>query len=446
MKVEQRKTDDMVATIAITVEKADYEPKVKKGLNDARRKAELKGFRQGMAPMSLIQKMYGKSILLDEVNKLMADNINQYISDNKLELLGEPLPNEAEQKPLTWEDGEDYEFVFDLGLAPSIVIPELSTVKITAYDITVSDDDKNKYAENILRQYGKLETCTEAGEEGFLKVDLCQGDKQIEDTFISLKDIESKALKKPFIGKKVGDEFDIDVKKTFTNETDLAALLKVKKEELTQFEPNFTITVKEVKQFLPSEINQELFDRLFGKDVVTDSETFMQKLEERIRSEYAQESEYRFLLDARKAMLEKMALPLPDKFLKRWLMHSNEEKISMDIIEKDYPQFADDLCWQMIRQQIVSDHKLEAKQEDMMEHARKMARYQYTMYGLNNVPDEHVDQLANSLISNEKEFRRIYDKVQEDKAVEYIKENASISNKEISMEKFHKLYEEKKNE
>ncbi len=446
MKVEQLKLEDLTATVALTIEKADYEPLVKKGLSEARRKAEIKGFRPGMAPIGLIQKMYGKSILLDEVNKLMSDGINKYIEENKLTLLGEPLPNETEQKEQNWEEGSDFEFVFDFGLAPEFKTPDMKSVKVPSYTITVSDEDKEKYKENILRQYGKLEDAIESDEESFLKVDLKQGENLITDTYVSLKTIEKKTLKKPFLGKKVGDEFEVDVKKTFTNETDLAGLLKVKKEELEAIEPVFTVIVKEVKIFTPAEVNQELFDRLFGADVVKSEDEFTAKLVERISSEYAQETDYRFMFDARKALLEKTKIQLPDAFLKRWLLATNDGKVSMEMIEKDYPKFADDLRWQMIHQQILRDQNLEIGHEDLMEHARKMARYQYSMYGLNNVPDEHVDHLANSLLSKEKEFRRIHEKVQEDKAVTYIKENATLNNKEITMEKLQKLYEEENHE
>ena len=446
MKVAQRKLEDMMATIAITIEKPDYEAQVKKGLNEARRKAEIKGFRQGMAPMSLIQKLYGKSILLEEVNKCMANSLNKYIEDNKLTILGEPLPNETAQKQLNLEEDSDFEFVFDLGLAPEFSIPDMTHIQIPFYPITVTDEDKNKYKENILRQFGKLEDCSEIGADDFLQVDLKQGETLISDTYISLKTIDNQTGKDPFIGKKVGDEFEVDVKKTFPNETDLAGLLKMKKEELDVVEPVFTVIVKEIKHFHPAAVNQELFDRLFGKDVVKNEDEFMTKLEERMRSEYAQETDYRFTTDARQVLLNEININLPDSFLKRWLFESNEGKVSMEMIEKDYSKFADDLRWQMIHQLIIKEQKLEVAQNDIMENARKMARYQYTMYGLNEVPDEYIDQLANSLLSKEKESRLIHEKAQENKAISYIKENVTINSKEITLEKLQKLYEEKNHE
>ncbi len=444
MKLAQQNTGDLTATIALTIEKTDYEPRVKKALNEHRRKAEIKGFRQGMAPMSLIEKLYGKSTLLDEVQKLMSEGINKHIDENKLQLLGEPLPNEDESEKNDWEKGGDLAFKFDIALAPAIDIKFTEKDKVPFYKIKVSDEELNKYKDQITRQYGKLEDVEAAGEEDFLKATLTQGDKLIEDTYMSLKNIEDKKLKKPFLGKKVGDEFEVDVKKTFTNETDLAAMLKVKKEELGQFEPVFNVKLTEVKCFVPAEMNQDLFDRIFGKDEVKSMDEFNKKAEERIAGEYAQESDYRFAMDARTKALEKAQLQLPEGFLKRWLLYANEGKITQEQIDKDFDAFADDLRWQMIRGYITREQELKVEHEDLLDHARKMARYQFAMYGLNNAPAEHIDHYANSILANEQEIKRIYEKVEEDKVVNYIKSVVKLDEKDITMEKLQQLYEEKK--
>lgn len=444
MKIAQHNIDDLTATIALTIEQADYEPRVKKSLSEHRRKAEIKGFRPGMAPMSLIEKMYGKSVLLDEVQKLMSESLNKHIADNNLQLLGEPLPNENEPTNNDWEKGGDLEFKFDIAIAPQINIDFTEKDKIPFYKITVTEEDLNKYKENILRQYGKLEDTEVSAEDDFMKATLTQGDHLIEDTYISLKNIEDKKLKKPFIGKKVGDEIEVDVKKTFTNETDLAAMLKVKKEELANFEPTFKIKFNEIKRFVAAELNQDLFDRIFGKDEVKSEEEFNKKAEERIASEYLQESDYRFAIDARTKALAKAKLDLPVDFLKRWLLYANEGKITKEQIDKDFDAFADDLRWQMIRGFITKEQKLEVSKEDMMEHARKMARYQFSMYGLHNAPAEHIDHYANSILANEQEIKRIYEKVEEDLVVAYIKRVVTLKDEEITMEKMQKLYEEKK--
>jgi len=444
MKLSQHNIDELTATIALTIEQADYEPRVKKSLNEHRRKAAIRGFRPGMAPMGLIEKMYGKSVLLDEVQKLMSESLNQHITDNKLQLLGEPLPNEDEPSKNDWEKGGDLEFKFDIAFAPQININFTEKDTIPFYKITVTKEDLSKYKESILRQYGKLEDTEISADDDFITATLTQGEHVIENTYISLKNIENEQLRKPFINKKAGDELEVDVKQTFTNETDLAAMLKVKKEELGNFEPVFNIKINEIKRFAAAELNQDLFDRIFGENEVKSEEEFNQKAEERIASEYTQESNYRFGKDVRAKALEKANIALPNDFLKRWLLYANEDKLTKEQIDKDYNAFAEDLRWQMIRGYIAKEQKLEVSKEAIMEHARQMARYQFAMYGLPNVPDEHIDRYANNILTNEKEAKNIYERAEDNMVIEYIKSAVTLDEQEITMEKMQKLYEEDK--
>jgi trigger factor len=443
MKISQHNIDELNATITLNIEKADYAPRVKKNLNEHRRKADIKGFRPGMAPMSIVEKMYGKSALLDEVQNIISENLNKHIEEHKLHLLGEPLPNEEERQPINWEAPGDLEFKFDIGLAPDLNIAFTDKDKIPYYKITITDEDRNKYKEGLLRQHGKLVDIDAAGEEDFIKATLTQGEHTIEDGYISLKTIQDKTLRKPFLNKKVGDELDVDVKKTFTNETDLAALLKVKKEELAKFEPVFHIKITEVKRYVPAELTQELYDRLFGKDEVKSEEDFNKKVEAHLANEYAQESEYRFTIDAREETLKKAKLKLPESFLKRWLLYANEGKLTAEKIDNDFNAFADDLRWQMIRGYLSKTQELKVTEEDMLGHALKMARYQFSMYGLHNASDEHLEHYAKSILANEQEVKRIYEKVEEDKVIAYIKSVVKLDEKEITSEKLQKLYEKK---
>jgi trigger factor len=443
MKITQTNTDDLNATIALTIEKTDYEPRVKKSLNEYRRKADIKGFRQGMAPMSLIEKMHGKAALLDEVQKIMSESLNKHIEDNNLHLLGEPLPNEDDYKHVNWNNPGDMDFKFDIAIAPEINIKFTEKDKVPFYEITVTDEDLQKYTETILRQYGTLVDVDAAEEDDFLKATLVQDEYSIEDAYISLKTIEDKKLRKPFIGKKAGDELEVDVKNTFTNETDLAAMLKVKKEALEDFDPVFKFKITEVKRFQPAEMNQDLFDRIFGKDEVKSVDDFNKKAKERIRSEYAQESDYRFAIDVRKKAMEKAKIQLPEEFLKRWLLYANEGKLTKEQVDDGFDDFADDLRWQMIRSHITKEQGLKVDKNDMLDHAKKMARYQFAMYGLNNVPESHIEQYAASILANEQEVNRIYEKVGEDKVIAYLKRVVKLDVKNSTMEKMEKLYEKK---
>lgn len=439
MKIEQVKVDELTYQLNVTIEKADAQEKKKKALNEYRKKADIRGFRKGMAPMSLIEKMHGTSALVEGVNTLISESINHYISENKLNILGEPLPNDELQKKIDWENDQVYEFVFDIALAPKVDFKLTEKDKVIYYNVPVSDEAKKSYKSNMLKQFGKLENTDVVKEEDFIIADLVQGETQIEGTYITLRQIESKTIKKKFIGKKPGDSIEVDVNKAFVNETDRAALLKVKKEELADIDPNYTVTIKEVKSFVEAEQNQDLYDRLFGKDNVKSEAEFDAQIEKRIAAEYAQESDYRFMLDAREYLLAKTDIQLPETFLKKWLFTINEGKFTMEEIEKDFALFLKDFRWQMIRQYIMREQKLEIKREDLVAAAKQVAKHQFAMYGLNDVPEAQLDQYAESILANEKEGRRLYEKTEEDKVLVYVKSVVTLNKKDITIEDLQKL-------
>lgn len=438
MKVEKLPVDDLTFRLNVTIEKADALEKRKKALNNYRRTAEIKGFRKGMAPMSLIEKMHGMSALIDAVNDLIAEQLNNYIQENKLNVLGEPLPNDELQKKIDWDNDTVYEFVFDVALAPQVKVEISKDDKIVYYNPTVADADIDAAKSNILKQYGKLEDTDAVKDDDFIVADLVQGETKVEGTYITLKQM-SDDNKKIFLGKMAGDSFEINVNDVFTNEADRASLLKVKKEELATIEPLWTVTIKEIKTFVDAEENQELYNKMFGEGVVNSADEFKAKLVERIEEEYAQESEYRFMLDAREYFLNKVNIPVPEAFMKRWLHVVNEGKVTMEEIEKEFDLFLKDFRWQLIRGAILKDNNLTVTKEDVLKVATNIARYQFAMYGINNVPEEHLAQYAEKLLADEKQNRRIIEKAEEDKAIAFIKENVTVEPKEIAIEELRKL-------
>ena len=440
MKVEQVKINDLTYQLNVNIEKADAQDKKKKALNEYRRKAEIRGFRKGMAPMSLIEKMHGVQALVESVNQMISEAINNYIEENKLNILGEPLPNEEKQKSIDWENDESYEFVFDIALSPKVEFTLDSNDKIVSYNVKVSDEAKDAYKTNMLKQFGKLENIDEVkDEENFIVADLEQGETKIEGTYVTLRQMPDQAAKDQFLGKKVGDSFEVNVNETFTNETDRAALLKVKKEELASVEPMWKVTVKEVKTFVPAEQTQEVYDRMFGEGVVTDEAGFEAKVVERIAQEYKQEADFRFVLDAREYLLNKTNIELPEEFMKKWLYTINEGKFTMEDIEKDFALFCKDFRWQMISQYIMREQKMEITREEVLAVAKQMAKYQFAMYGLNDVPEEQLNHYAESILANEKEGRRIVEKTEQDKVIGYVKSVVTLEEKEISIEDLQKM-------
>ena len=439
MKIEQIKIDDLTFQLVVNIEKADAQEKKKQALKEYRKTAELKGFRKGMAPMSLIEKMHGLSALVEGVNQLISESINNYIAENKLNILGEPLPCEDKQKKIDWENDEVYEFVFDAALSPVVDFKLSAEDKIVSYNVTVTDEAKQAYKSNMLKQFGKLENVDVIKDEDFIIADLEQGETKIEGTYITLRQIEEAEVKALFIGKKPGDSFELDVNKAFVNETDRAALLKVSKDELANINPLYNVTVKEVKTFVEAEQNQDLYDRLFGEGEVKSEAEFEGKIAERIAKEYEQESAYRFMLDAREYLLNKTNIQVPEQFMKKWLYTINEGKFSMEDIEKDFALFLKDFRWQLIRQYICKEQNIQITREDVLAVAKHIAGYQFAMYGLNNVPDEQLTQYAESLLGNEKEGRRIYEKTEEDKVLAYVKGVVSLDVKDITIDELHKL-------
>ena len=433
MKVEQVKVNDLTYQLNVNIEKAEAQEKKKKALNEYRKKVEIRGFRKGMAPMSLVEKMHGVQALVEAVNQMISEAINNHIAENKLNILGEPLPNEEKQKEIDWENDENYEFVFDIALAPQVEFTLSKDDKIVSYNVAVSEEAKKAYKSNMLKQFGKLENTDSVKEEDFIIADLEQGENKVEGTYITLRQMAEEA-KGQFLGKKPGESFEVNVHETFVNETDRAALLKVKKEELASVEPMWKVTVKEVKTFVEAEQTQEIYDRMFGEGVVTDEAGFEAKVAERIALEYKQESDFRFVLDAREYLLNKTNIELPEEFMKRWLFTINEGKFTMEDIEKDFALFCKDFRWQMISQYIMREQKMEITREEVLAAAKQIAKYQFAMYGLNDVPEEQLNHYAESILANEKEGRRIVEKTEQDKVIGYVKSVVTLEEKEISIE------------
>ena len=433
MKITKKETEQLTYQLTVEFEKKEVNEKKDKQLKEYRKKAEIKGFRKGMAPMGLIEKLYGPAAVNEAVNEIITDGINGYIKENDLDLIGEPIPNEELQKQMDIEKDEKFEFVYDMAVRPKVEIALDKEDKVAYYDIKVEDEDLKKYREDILRQFGSLEDTEKAGEEDFLEVNLEQGDKKVENTFITLKSVDSKN-KKQFIGKKAGDSFDIDVAKCFPNETDRASLLRIKKEEFDEANPVYKLTVGKVQTFAPAKVDQTLFDRLFGKDAVKDEEGFEKALSERLKGEYKQESDWRYRRDLIDYLVKKADLPLPENFLKKWLFRVNDGKFTMEQIEKEFPLFLQDYRWQMISRKIFEEQKMKIGKEDLLQVAKDMTAHQFAMYGLGQVPQQTIDKYAEQMLNDEKQINRIYEKCEEDKVLDYVKGIVTADIKEVTRE------------
>ena len=434
MKLEQNRIDDLNLELTLSVTAEDYAENRKKKLNDYRRKAEFKGFRKGMVPMSLVEKMYGQSALVDSVNDVISEGLNNFIQENNLRVLGEPLPSE-DQPETEWVAGNEFTFKFDIAENPEISFELSKDDEVVYYTITVTEAAKNEMKDNLLRQYGSLEEGEAAKEEDFIIVDFEQGETKVEGTYVALRNV-AEAARKSFVGVKPGDVLDVNVNEAFENETDRASMLKVSKDELANLDPMFKMTVKNVKTFVNAPLTEETFEKIFG--VKTEAE-FDAKVEERIRAEYAQEADFRFSKDAKSYLLEKAGVNVAEKFLKRWVFVANEGKFSMEDIEKDWALFIVDYKWQMVRNYLMQKYNVQIEEADLLASAKGFAAYQFAMYGMNNVPEEQLEAFAKNILSQEEQGRRILDQVENEKTFAAVREVVTLKKKKISVEKFREL-------
>ena len=437
MKLTKNNIDELNIEVALTVEPSDYAENRKKKLSDIRRRAEIKGFRKGMVPASLIEKMYGASALVDSVNEVISHELTSFIKDEKLSVIGEPLP--ADNQPENdWTNGNTFNFTFEIACNPEVKLEFGKDDKITSYEIKVSDEAKKEMKDNLLKQYGSLEDGDEAKADDFIIADLEQGENRIESTYIALRNV-SEACKSQFLGVKAGDSFEVNVNEAFENEADRAALIKVKKEELEGIDPVYKLTVKTVKTFTSAPLTTETYDKIFGEGVVADEAGFDAKIEERLVAEYANETEYRLSRDIREYLVKKADLKLPETFMKKWLKVANEGKFTAEQIDKEFDAFAEDYRWSLVRDFLLKKYGVKIEQEDILASARGFAAYQFAMYGMPNVPAEQLDNYAKSILADENQSRRIVEQVESEKAIAAVKPELKINKKSVSVEQFREL-------
>ena len=437
MEVTKNQIDDLNIELTIALKAEDYAGQEKKRLSAYRRNADFKGFRKGMVPATLVKKIYGEQALYEAINGVISEQLDKFIKDNSLHILGEPIASES-QKEQEWKDGNDFEFKFDLGLSPEINIDVDKNDKLPYYKIEVTDKAKAAMKDSILRQYGQLEEGEAAGEEDYVVVDFKQGEKTVEGVYVAISKVEGDA-RKNFLGAKVDDKFDVNVNEAFSNETDRSSMLKMKKEELAALDPVWNVTIVNVKTFVPATECQETYDKVFGKDAVKTTEEFDAKIAGRLESNYKQEADYRLSQDLRKYLVDKAKVNVPEAFLKRWLYENNKEKFSKEDIEKEFDGFLGDFRWQLVRGALMKKFELKVEDKDMLEAAKAYAAYQYAMYGMGNVPEELLTDAAAQMLKDERQMRNIEENVENEKVIAAVKEKITLQNKKISEEKFREL-------
>ena len=437
MNITKNQLDALNYQVTIDIAADDYAEALKKRLNEYRRRADIKGFRKGMAPMSLIQRMYGDQCLYESVNHLVGEQLDNFIRDEKLRIVGEPLPSE-DQPQIEWKAGNDFTFKFDMAQTPEINFEVGEGDKIPYYEINVTEEAKKAMKNQMLQQYGSLQEGKAAGENDYIIADIANDSHSAEGVYVSIANV-AEVARPLFVGKKAGEKITVNVNEAFENETDRASMLKVDKAKLAELDPMFTFTVVNVKTFKAAENNQETWNLMFGEGNVTSEEQFMEKVVERIKANHTQEANYRFGNDVRKYFVEKANIELPEEFLKRWLVYANDGKYTREDVEKEFPAFVEDFKWQLTRGYLMEKLGLKVEAKDIQEAAESYVAYQYAMYGMGNVPADMIKSSAKNVLEDENQRRRLEEQVEDNKTISAIREKVSLQTKKISEDKFRAL-------
>lgn len=450
MNVSLKNIDAVNGVVKVEIVKADYTANVEKGLRNFRQKATVPGFRKGMVPMGLVKKMYGKSVLLEEINKMVSESLFGYIRENELNILGEPLPSLTEQQELDFDTQEDFEFCFDVALAPEVKIELSKADTLPYYEIVIDDEAVSKQIESYKANYGSYNQVDCADQEkDMLKGTLAElenglpkeGGIVVEGAVLMPTYIKNEAEKAKFaaVNKNAVVVFNPFV--AFDGaEAELASLLKIEKDQVATTTGDFSFEVTEITRHQEAELGAELYERVFGKDAVSTEEEFIAKVKESLVAQVQPESTFKFVDDARVALLAKAAnLEFPDAFLKRWMLTSGENKTA-ESVEEEYPRVIEDLKYHLIKESLVKANDIKVEETDVIAFAKRVAQAQFAQYGMMTVPEEVLENYAKDMLKNKDTMRNIVDRAIEEKLAACIKELVTLDVKEVSTEEFGKLF------
>ena len=444
MNITKETIDELNARVTIKLEPADYQPQVDKTLKEHARKANMPGFRPGKVPVGVVKKMYGPSVLVDEVNKMLGNKLYEYIGNEKLEILGNPLPSEAVQPKADWENPAEMEFTYDLGLAPKIELELGKKFKFDKYVIEATEKDIETSLENISKRSGEMVEHDTIADNDLVRVQWVEleDDGSIKEggvlnsSSISLDNVKDD-VKKPLIGKKLEESLTVKFRDFSENEADMAAMLAVSKEELPSVNENFKITIEKIQRLKPAELNEELFKKMYPDGSVTN----LDEMKEKIKADYAayfeKESDRKLKNDMVLDLIKNTKIELPDEFLKRWLTTVGEKKPSREQVEEEYPNYRDGLKWQLIENKIIRDNDIKVSQDELKEGVREQVRAQFAQYGIQQADDEMMDDMVEKFMKREEEVRRVNDQLYDNKVMEFFKSKATLNEKRTTSEKFY---------
>jgi len=450
MKITQSNINDLQAELKVVITPEDYQEKVDKELKNYRKNAEIPGFRKGKVPMSVINKKYRIPVLVDQVNKLLQEDLYKYISSEKVKVLGSPMPKDSQQ--VDWENTSTFTFEFEIGLSPDLDVKITKKDKVKYYQIQADNKLVDNYANDIAKRYGAMSK-PEISEEGdlvFCEIVQIDVDGNVmengvrNEATVSMDFISDKKIKKQFIGVTEGDSFTVNVMKTFTNHTDLSSMLNITHDQLHDLSSeDFQFTVKNVSRIKPSEMNQELFEKVYGKDSVKTEKEFKAKIKDEAERSFVPESDRMLKNDVVTYLIDKIKFDMPDEFLKRWLVHTSEKKVTLEQIESEYDMYSKSLRWQLIENNILENYNVKVSTEEVENHTKSLITMQMQQYGQPVPQEDKMNEIVSSILKKEDERKKIYDQLYDVKSLEVYKENFKLTEKAISYDDFVKLASEK---
>ena len=440
MDITIDKIENSEALIKIKLNEGDYQPRVTEKIKDFSKKANIKGFRPGKVPPGMIKKMYGKSFLVEEINKVLSENLNKTLQTSEMQFLGEPLPNEDKMKEIDWDNQKEFEFEYHIGYTDDFEVKLDKKLKVEHPKIKIDKKVIDETVENVQKQFGEV-TNPESVGEGDTVYGPAKSEDESFDQEISLElDEMEKATAKKFIGAKVEDSIAFDPKKAFKDKSYFGRIARMTDEDVKGIKGKITFTIKGINHVVPAEINQELFDKTFGKDAVKSEEEFREKVKETISENYSKEEEQFFFYKLREALIDKTKIDLPDPFLKKWLLKTNEN-MTEELLDKEYEQYAKELKWSLIRNKIAKEKDIKVEHEEVVNEAKKMIVQQFGGAGMASQLGDQLDSFANNYLQGEngENYMKVHNQVQSQKVYEAAGEDVTEKEKQVSVEEFRNL-------
>ncbi len=449
MDVILENVDALNAVLTIKISNEDYEGPYESSLKKHKKQIQLPGFRKGHIPTSVIKKKYGPSILAEEIDKILNETIYNHISENNINILGNPLPKTNEELQIDWKNPGDFEFEYELGIAPDFDLKLPGKDKYLYHKIKVDDKLINKQIEDFAKRYGKLSNIDEAGAKDMIMAHFKELDKNDEiisagfenASTVSIEFVDDKKSKKKLIGLKAGDKITIDPKKLSKSDTDMATMLGIEKDIALTYDRNVELSVNEIKRLQPANVDVGLFEKIFGEGNIQTEDEFRKKISDDLVNMFEADSERIFKKNVASQMINKLKLNLPDEFLKRWILASNKEA-TQEQLEKEYDLYAENLKWQLIENKIIKDQDIKVDNDEVLSRTKELLASQYSQYGMMIPVDEELSKAAQNVLSNQDEARKIYDMLYDQKVLKYLKATLKISDKQLSYDDFIKLNSE----